>query len=433
MERELQDLRQRMDTLERMLHERPANQAASAPTNQSTSQAAAPAAASSPSRSGEDNLELYGFVQFDGIQDFDRVNPDWEATLRPSRIPTQKGQFGSDGQTIYSVRQSRLGAKATGMLDGKPYEAKFEFDLYGTGADAGQTTIRIRHAYASWGPILAGQTNSLFMDGDLFPNVVDYWGPAGMVFLRTAQFRVTFLDKNGWKLAAALEHATNDIDTGNLRLIDEQLASGIRNDEPYPDFTLMTRFDGDWGHVQLSGILRHLGYETPGQPDNKPKGHQTGWGINLGTAFKISPATLRLGAVYGRGIASYMNDGGMDMAPNVATVQQPGTITLIPGAEAVELFGMTGYVDFDWSKRWTSSIGYSFDKVNNTNYQTASAFKKGEYASVNLLWHPAPNMFTGGELLWGSRTDNNGAKGHDLRFQYTLHWGFSSKNIWSLF
>ena len=34
------------------------------------------------------NLELYGFVQLDAIQDFKRVNPDWDATLRPSRIPT---------------------------------------------------------------------------------------------------------------------------------------------------------------------------------------------------------------------------------------------------------------------------------------------------------------------------------------------------------
>jgi hypothetical protein len=106
---------------------------------------------------GDNNLELYGFVQLDAIQDFDRVNPDWAATLRPSRIPTTSGEFGSNGQTIFSVRQSRLGAKASGMISGKPYEAKVEFDLYGTGDDAGQTTIRFRHVYASWGPILVGQ------------------------------------------------------------------------------------------------------------------------------------------------------------------------------------------------------------------------------------------------------------------------------------
>ncbi len=40
----------------------------------------------------------------------------------------------------------------------------------------GQTTIRLRHAYGELGQFLAGQTNSLFMDIDVFPNTIDYWG-----------------------------------------------------------------------------------------------------------------------------------------------------------------------------------------------------------------------------------------------------------------
>jgi len=80
----------------------------------------------------------------------------------------------------------------------------------------------------------------------------------------------------------------------------------------------------------------------------------------------------------------------------------------VPSAEAVKLFGMTAYLDLNWSKKWTSSIGYSFDKVDNTNFQEAAAFHEGQYASVNLLWHPADNVFTGDELLWGKRADNDG-------------------------
>ena len=59
----------------------------------------------------------------------------------------------------------------------------------GTGDDAGQTTFRLRHIYGSWGPILAGQTNSVFMDIDTFPNTVEYWGPNGMAFFRNVQLR----------------------------------------------------------------------------------------------------------------------------------------------------------------------------------------------------------------------------------------------------
>ena len=130
--REIQDLKARINRLETAL---------GVPTTPPPIQYT-PAAPRGPK---DHNLELYGFLQLDAIQDFNRVNPDWDATLRPSRIPTLKGQFGGDGQSIFSVRQSRLGAKATGSLAGKPYEAKFEFDLFGTGVDAGQTTFRVRH------------------------------------------------------------------------------------------------------------------------------------------------------------------------------------------------------------------------------------------------------------------------------------------------
>lgn len=381
---------------------------------------------------GDHNLELYGFLQLDAIQDFKRVNPDWDATLRPSRIPTEEGQFGGNGQSIFSVRQSRLGVKATGTLANKPYEAKFEFDLFGTGVDAGQTTFRVRHMYASWGPFLFGQTNSLFKDPDIFPNVIDYWGPPGIVDVRNPQIRWTFLNNKNWTAAIALENPSDDIDPGQIRLIDEDIAANLQSDEELPDLTAAVRYSDDWGHIRLAGILRKIGYETRDTEDNEPSGHELGWGLNATSAIKISPATLKLSAVYGRGIATYMNDGGMDLAPAVSVDRTPGSIILLPRAEAVKLFGMSAYADFNWSKEWTSSIGYSFDKVDNTNFQDPTAFRKGQYASVNLLWHPADNVFTGGELLWGKRTDNDGESGSDVRFQYSFHWDFSSNNIWDL-
>ncbi|MFL6775786.1 MAG: DcaP family trimeric outer membrane transporter [Sphingomicrobium sp.] len=418
--REIQELKARINRLETAL-----GVPSTPPPIQYT-----PAAPSGPK---DHNLELYGFLQLDAIQDFNRVNPDWDATLRPSRIPTVKGQFGDDGQSIFSVRQSRLGVKATGSLAGKPYEAKFEFDLFGTGVDAGQTTFRVRHMYAKWGPFLAGQTNTLFMDADIFPNVVDYWGPAGMVFVRNPQIRWTFLDNGRWTAAVALEHPSDDIDPGRIRLIDENVAANLQANEELPDLTAAIAYKGDWGHVRLAGILRKIGFETRATEGNEPSGHELGWGINATSSIKISLATLRLGAVYGRGIATYMNDGGMDLAPAVSIQRNANGILVVPRAEAVKLLGMSAYSDFNWSKKWTSSIGYSFDKVNNTNFQDLTAFHKGQYASVNLLWHPADNVFTGGELLWGKRTDNDGNSGKDIRFQGTFHWDFSSKNIWGMF
>ena len=65
----------------------------------------------------------------------------------------------------------------------------FEFELFGTGVDEGQTTFRLRHAYGELGAFGAGQTWSPFMDPDVFPNSLEYWGPTGMVFFRNVQVR----------------------------------------------------------------------------------------------------------------------------------------------------------------------------------------------------------------------------------------------------
>jgi hypothetical protein len=371
----------------------------------------------------EKSFEVYGFAQLDYIQDFKRVDPAWADTLRPSKIPTSEGQFGSDGEALMSVKQSRLGVQGTLPVSGHPLVAKFEFDLFGVGTDAGQTTIRPRHIYGQWGQFLAGQTNSLFMDIDVFPNTIDYWGPNGMVFLRNPQIRWTPLSGDT-SLAIAIEKPSNDIDVGLVRELDPTLGANIQGDEKVPDLTAQFRFGGDWGHVSLAGIARRVGFETLNTPDNRPRDHVTGWGVDLGTDINFGAKNkIILAAVYGEGIASYMNDGGVDMAPHGVV----GAIT----PKAVPMYGLVAYVDLYWSEKFSSSIGYSKNQVENTSLQTPDAYHSGEYASANLLYYPGEKMLIGIETLWGRRKDHNGATGNDSRVQVSFKYSFSSKDFTS--
>jgi hypothetical protein len=370
------------------------------------------------SRAAEPSFEVYGFAQLDAIQDFNRVNPAWNATLRPSRIPTVEGQYGSDGQSILSVRQSRLGAQSTLPVGDGSVFAKVEFDFFGVGADEGQTTLRLRHAYGQYKSVLAGQTNSLFMDGSIFPNTIDYWGPCGMVFLRNPQLRWTPVSGET-NFAVAIENPSTDVDTGRLSEYDPNLAEDIRSDSKIPDLTAQYRQEGNWGHVQMAGIFRRLGYET--SVSTGPQGHNLGWGVDLTSTIKVKDRNkLLLGVVYGEGIANYMNDGGMDIAPKTggATVK----------SEAVPLLGLSAYYDHYWGEKFSSSVGYSRTQVENTDFQTDGAFRYGQYASANLLYYPAKNLFYGAEYLWGTRKDRGGASGSDQRIQLSANFKFSSKD-----
>jgi hypothetical protein len=391
--------------------------------------AIAAAASAGTAQAETPKFEVYGFAMADYIQDFKRVDPAWDDTLRPSKIPTQEGVFGSDGQSLISPKQSRFGVQAWQPIAGNDFHVKFEFDLYGTGVDAGQTTFRLRHFYGEWGPILAGQTNTVFMDIDTFPNVVDYWGPNGMVFVRTPQVRYTY-KKGGHEIAVAIEKPSNDIDVGLIRQIDPNLGANIQGDEKIPDFTAHYKYGSKWGHFQLAGILRRVGYDTKDTVDNKPKGSKLGWGIQGSSNINVLKTdVIHLSAVYGQGIATYMNDGGVDLAANGQPIgpAQPGLPAPgPPTAKAVPLFGMMAYYDHAWGHGLTSSIGYSRVQVDNTTLQEPSAFKIGEYASANLLWSPEKHILMGVEGLYGRREDNNGFSGHDTRMQVSFKYSFTS-------
>jgi hypothetical protein len=370
-------------------------------------------------------FEVYGFAQADLIQDFKRVRPDWNATLRPSRIPTVDGLYGSDGESIFSVRQSRLGVKASLPVAGDVLKTKLEFDFFGSSnsdrPDAGgQNGVRLRQAYGEWGPVLAGLTHSLFMDADLWPNIIDYWGPAGMSFYRNVQVRYTRV-MGAHTVAVALERPATDLDAGAVTA--NPTYAGVAAASKLPDLTGQYRLAGGWGYLQVAGLLRWLGYDTPGATGGNPKDNTLGYGLDVSTVVKGgSMATLRLSVLGGKGISYYLNDGGTDLAFG-------GTLAS-PTAEAVPLLGVFAYVDLAWNERLTSSIGYSSTMVDNTSLQEPTAFKTGQYASVNLLASPAPAVLFGPELLWGKRTDRNGASGSDVRLQFSLKYSFSSTNAW---
>lgn len=360
-------------------------------------------------------------MQADAIYDFNRVDPDWKATLRPSKIPVNcpgDAGCGNDGETILSVRQSRLGFKSFVPTPVGDLRTKFEIELFGVGDDAGETTFRLRHAWGEMGQWGAGQTWSLFMDPDVFPNTIDYWGPAGMVFFRNPQLRWTPLQDNGLSLAVAIESPGSALDQGKIETED---LSGFGGDfeswDKLPDVTAQLRSSGEWGHVQLATIVRSLGYEIRAQDGGGPDGRELGYAANLSGIIRVFDGDSILWQIVGgRGFAGYMNDGGTDLAPNGD----------LDEARAVPGLGWLLYYNRQWSDRWTSSIGFGEHRQWTTGGQTGSAFSTGQLGQVNVLFHPTPGMFVGPELIWGRRMNKDGETGSDSRVQLSFHYDFGA-------
>lgn len=368
-------------------------------------------------------LEVYGFAQTDTGYNFGTIDPDWYDVVRPTKLPSFDGEFGRNGRVFFSVRQSRLGFKSYVPTDLGELKVHLEAELFGVGDEAGQTTFRLRHAFGELGQFGAGQTWSGFMDPDVFPNSIEYWGPNGMVFFRNVQIRWRPLyQSKTHELHVSLESPGGSADTNSF--VEALDLEGVTPRFPAPDLVAHYRYTGAFGHVQLAGILRYLKWDDLGTDPENLSGDAVGWGVNLSSNVKLpwKGAVLKLQAVYGSAIENYMNDAGADVA---VQVNEAGASRPVQGV-GLEVLGTVAFLDLTWNEYLTSTLGHSYVHVYNSNGQVATAFRIGNYALANVLVHPTKDFFFGPEFQWGQRRNVGGGFVYDdYRIQFSMKYSFN--------
>lgn len=366
-------------------------------------------------------LELYGYVMLDMGYQFGQNDPLYFDVMRPTKLPAFENQFGGDGETYFSVRQTRFGVR--GFLPTAVGEVRtlLEFDLFGSGTDAGETTFHIRHAYGELGAFGAGKTLSPFQDIDGFPRSIEFWGPNGLVAFRNLQARWMPIRGDTRVTVALLQpggSADEGVVEGRVELED------VRARFPLPDFSAEYRQATGFGYVELAGIVRYMEWDDLNTDAFDLSGDDTGWGVNLSSNIRVgSRGTIRLQGVYGEGIENYMNDAPVD----VGAQSNPGNALTPVVGEALPVFGFSGFYDHTWSSAWTSAIGYSIVDIENSDLQLPSAFRRGHYALVNLLHSPVPQVLAGAELIFGRRENfRDGWTVDDYRLQFSFKYRFSA-------
>jgi hypothetical protein len=367
-------------------------------------------------------MEIYGFAMLDIGHDFKQINPNWSDTMRVTRLPSYKDQYGEDNNTFAGVRQSRLGVRTSTPTDLGELKTTFEFELFGTGVDEGQTTFRLRHAYGELGAFGAGQTNSPFMDPDVFPNSLEYWGPTGMVFFRNVQVRWMPV-KGEHSVVLALERPGASGDQGIYE--DRIELDNIRGRFPLPDFSGAYKYEQKWGYVRVAGMLREIKWDDVLEDQFELSGDATGWGLNFSSNLKPTKSdVIRLQFVFGEGIQNYMNDSPVDVGI-VDNFQN--SVTPILG-KPIGVAGLVAFVDHTWNEQFSSTVGYSWQENDNTSSQAPDAFRIGHYALGNVLYYPAPNVTVGGELQWGRRENfSDGFHSDGFKVQFSFKYNFSYK------
>ena len=160
------------------------------------------------------------------------------------------------------------------------------FDLFGSRRQHRRSTG------SASGPRLGmfgiGQTYSNFMDIDVFPNTIDYWGPSGMVFVRNPQLRITPWSQGRHEpgvLARSAElghrHRQDQRDLARFRRRLHRLEPAARPDRPR----------GAWiatgATCARPASCARSATRTRSRADDNPSGHKTGYGLNLTGAFNV--------------------------------------------------------------------------------------------------------------------------------------------------
>ena len=371
------------------------------------------------------SLEIYGFAMLDAGYQFKANHPQWFDTLRVTKLPSFEGEFAPEGNTYWGVRQSRFGVKSTTPTKYGDLKTVFEYELFGTGVDAGQTTFRLRHAYGELGQVGAGQYWTVFGDTDTFPNSFEYWGPPGLIWFRNVGFRwMPLKGKNS--VTIGLERPGASADQGDYA--DRIALQGVKPKFNMPDITGNYRAQRDWGHVQFSGILRKISWVDTVDDGVDVSDTVWGYGGSVTSALNFGKKDVgRFSFVYGTGIQNYFNDAPTDVGVEIIPQVNPSTNPSIRGV-TLPILGLSAFLDHRWNDRFTSAMGWSMINIENSNGQSANAFKRGHYALGNLAYYPVENVMIGGEFQWGRRENFlDGFTSNDYRIQFAFKYNFSKK------
>jgi hypothetical protein len=368
------------------------------------------------------SLEIYGFITTDAGYNFNTIDPNWYDVMRPTKLPEYEGQFAPEGHVFFSVRQTRFGVRNISTIKNKELKVQIDFDLFGFGADAGQTTIHLINAFAQRGKWTVGRSASIFMDVDAYPVTLDYWGPMTRIFNFNVQVRYTPIDNKKRRLALALERpgATSD----------ESPYSGsieIKNVKPVfklPNITGHYRQIFGWGYVQLGWILKSMKWKDL-SGTSQLSGSALGLGADLSGVARLNDRiSIKFQGVLGQGIQSYIADAPPDVGLQSSHDGDPAKPFY---GKALPVMGFFSFLEIKLNPRLESSMGYSLEKVTNSDLQLPGAFRKGQYALINFRYYPVKQVMFGLEYQYGSRNNfSDGFQSHSSRLQVSAKINFSS-------
>jgi len=367
------------------------------------------------------SFRLRGFVRLAGMYDFDPIGSADSFVTNTIPVPQEEGRNAN-----FSARMSRFAIESWTPTNFHEWNVHtfVEGDFFNGPAQAaggGGNPFRLRHAFVDFGYFRFGQQNSVFMDGNNWPSLVDFQGPNSWANQRQPLARMTLpvADRLFW--ATSVERCFSDISTNGLGT----------NFQEVPDFATHLRYEADVGHIQVAGLLRTIGFDPTVGDDTQRVGagmcsnlvfHP--WAMLAGTdpVHDANPSGLTrsrilLQSTWGPGVGRYVND--------LAGQGFDAQVDPVTGAfDLVEATAWNASYEHWYSETWLSNFTYSRVSVDNNAGQPGTTYDSAQYVAASLWWLPVPRMSLGVEFLFGEREDLNGESADARRLGALFQYNF---------
>ncbi|MDE0330724.1 MAG: DcaP family trimeric outer membrane transporter [Nitrospinae bacterium] len=347
------------------------------------------------------SVSFSGYVKLDAIYDLDQdlgdsfFGYDWGGGASGILLD---GDDSGQRKTSLHARQTRLRFDSLTPTGAGQLKTRIETDFYGGG-----NALRLRHAYATLGGVLAGQTWTTLMDENTYADTIDFEGPVGVVATRRPQVR--YSQSMGKNLTGQI--ALEDPNAPTILMAGGSTSS----QERIPNLVAALRMKTSWGAINVSGLLGQVLYEDGAVEESVTiSALHLGANVGLGKSTRLW-GTLNVGA------------GGLDKSMLGAS----GAAVLKANGELEALDSMGGFVGI--THNWSSSVssGLYYGWVEN-DFEDPAAFpdlsQSLQTLHANIWWSPAPKMRVGAEIIQGRRETNDGREGDATRLQLGLQYSF---------
>lgn len=423
MQREIQKLEARLSALER---KRASNR------NRRRVAAAAAVEAGSKPRSWKlpgtnTSMQIGGFAQLSLIYDFNHRSGDAVSSngQSGSSFPS-RGSARANQQQHFRLhaRRSRLFIKTWTPTDYGMLHTRIETDFMGAGGNevvSNSDTMRVRHAWASLGPVMAGQNYSTFRFTKFELSTFQDRGMAANGNGRQGQIRYTHKFGGGTALLLSVENPeTGGAVTSATYAAPVVVSAGGAPDE-MPDVVVALQHVWSSGRVKFGAVFGRAGIDDGVASNDKV----FTWAVQGAFRYKFNNKRTEFAVLgfYGHGMAKYWR-GPLNQAVAV-TGTNVGNVSIKP----IRHYGGYAWISHKWTSTVSTGIGFGrvdTDVEQHITKANIPARTLDVHWSVlaNIKWRPVRDVLLGIEYHWLRANFHNANESVIHRLQFSARYYF---------